>query len=156
MSGTVQAIYLAGKAGEPLFPVTETRVLLNLGLEGDRYALGVGSFSRWPGTGRAVTLIEQEVIQAVARETGLDLDAGRSRRNIVTTGVRLGELVGKTFRIGTAVFRGERLAEPCGLLEQRIGPGLIEALRGRGGLRADVIQEGALRVGDAISCSSGT
>src|SRR6516165_2909780 len=117
MSGIVRAIYVAPSAGEALTAVTEVRALIGRGLEGDRYERGLGSFSRWPGTGRAVTLIEQEVLEAVLDETGLDLDSGRSRRNIVTEGVRLNDLVGKTFRIGTALFRGERLAEPCGYLE---------------------------------------
>jgi MOSC domain-containing protein YiiM len=150
MSGIVRAIYRAPAAGEALTEVGEVRALPGVGLEGDRYALGLGSFSRWPGTGRAVTLIEQEVIDAVLDETGLDLDAGRSRRNIVMTGVKLNELVGCTFRIGTAVFRGERLAEPCGYLERRIGPGLMQALAGRGGLRADVLEAGVVRVGDPL------
>jgi hypothetical protein len=133
MSGRVEAIYVAPKAGDPLTAAGEARALPGQGLEGDRYALGVGSFSRWPGAGRAVTLIAQEVIEAVAAETGLDLDRGRSRRNIVTRGVPLAELIGRTFRIGTALFRGERPAEPCGYLERRIGAGLMAALRGRGG-----------------------
>ncbi len=151
MTGFVSAIYLAPSAGKALTPVTEVRALIGRGLEGDRYERGVGSFSRWPGTGRAVTLIEQEVIEAVLDETGLALDAGRSRRNIVTEGVRLNELVGKTFRIGTALFRGDRLAEPCGYLERRVGKGLMPALKGRGGLRADVLEEGVLRAGDGIA-----
>jgi MOSC domain-containing protein YiiM len=150
MPGLVRAIYLAPSAGKTLTPVTEVRALIGRGLEGDRYERGVGSFSRWPGMGRAVTLIEQEVIESVLAETGLDLDSGRSRRNIVTEGVRLNELVGKTFRIGTALFRGDRLAEPCGYLERRIGKGLMPALKGRGGLRTDVLEEGVLRVGDGI------
>jgi MOSC domain-containing protein YiiM len=150
MSGIVVAIYRTEAAGQPLTEVSEVRALPGKGLEGDRYALGVGSYSRWPGTGRSVTLIEQEVIEALARETGLDIDRGRSRRNIATRGVRLETLIGKTFRIGTALYRGERPAEPCGYLEKRIGPGLMEALRGRGGLRADVLEEGVSQVGDAL------
>jgi MOSC domain-containing protein YiiM len=150
MTGFVRAIYLAPSAGKPLTPEAEVRAIIGRGLEGDRYERGIGSFSRWPGTGRAVTLIEQEVIASVLAETGLDLDSGRSRRNIVTEGVRLNELVGKTFRIGTALFRGDRRAEPCGYLERRIGKGLMPSLKGRGGLRADVLEEGILRPGDGI------
>jgi MOSC domain-containing protein YiiM len=150
MNGLVRAIYLAPSAGVTLTAVTEVKALIGRGLEGDRYERGIGSFSRWPGTGRAVTLIEQEVIDSVLDETGLDLGTGRSRRNIVTEGVRLNDLVGKTFRIGTVLFRGERLAEPCAYLQRRIGEGLVEALKGRGGLRADVLEEGVLRAGDVI------
>jgi MOSC domain-containing protein YiiM len=155
MSGIVHAIYLAPAARQALTAVTEVRAIAGQGLEGDRYARGAGSFSRWPGAGRQVTLIEQEVIEAVLHATDLDLDAGRSRRNIVTRGIRLNELVGRTFRIGPAMFRADRLAEPCGYLEKRIGPGLVGALRGRGGLRADVLEEGVIRVGDVIVTAPG-
>jgi MOSC domain-containing protein YiiM len=155
MSGTVEAIYLAESAGAELNPVNEVRALPQKGLEGDRYALGVGSFSRWPGTGRAVTLIESEVIADVQERHALNLSNGRSRRNVVTHGVRLNELVGKRFRIGTALFRAERLAEPCGYLEKRVGEGIQAVLKGRGGLRAEVLIEGVIRVGDPIEVLDG-
>jgi MOSC domain-containing protein YiiM len=150
MSGRVVAIYRAAKAGQPLEAVEVVRAVPGHGLEGDRYFLGRGSMSRWPGAGRAVSLIEEEVIEAVGLEWGLDLSDGRSRRNIVTASVALPELLGATFRIGTALFRGVRPCDPCGYLERRIGPGLVEALRGRGGLRADVVEEGVLCVGDLV------
>ncbi len=148
--GTIHAIYLASRAGAPLLPAEQVRALKGLGLEGDRYALGQGSFSRWPGMGRAVSFVEQEVIEAVLREHGLDLAEGRSRRNVVTTGVALLGLVGRRFRVGGALFRGDRPCEPCGYLERRVGPGLVAVLRGRGGLRADVLEEGTFGLGDGI------
>ena len=150
MSGRVVGIYLGAKAGQPLEAVEVVRAVPGHGLEGDRYFLGRGSMSRWPGAGRAVSLIEAEVIEAVGLDWGLNLSGGRSRRNIVTAGVALPELIGATFRIGTVLFRGVRACDPCGYLERRIGPGLVEALRGRGGLRAEVIEEGLLCVGDAV------
>ena len=151
MPGTVHAIYLAPTAGAAPVGVDEVLAVAARGLAGDRYFLGVGSFSRWRGEGRAVSLIEQEVIDAVARDHGIDLGAGRSRRNIVTRGVALAELVGKTFRVGDALLRGVRPAAPCMYLERRTAPGLMSALRGRGGLRADVIEGGVVRVGDAVA-----
>jgi MOSC domain-containing protein YiiM len=150
MSGTVESIFLAPSAGAELKPAEEVRALPGKGLEGDRYAKGEGSFSRWPGAGREVTLIESEVIRDVAERHGIDLGHGRSRRNVVTRGVRLNELVGKRFRIGAALFRGDRLAEPCGYLARRVGDGVQQVLKGRGGLRADVIEGGVIRVGDAL------
>jgi MOSC domain-containing protein YiiM len=150
MSATVQGIFIGPSGGEPLVGVPEARVLPGQGLEGDRYALGLGCFSRWPATGREVTLIEGEVIEEVARAHGLDLREGRSRRNIVTAGMRLGELMGKTFQVGTALLRGDRPADPCAYLGRLVGPGVMEALRGRGGLRATILREGVVRVGDAI------
>jgi MOSC domain-containing protein YiiM len=150
MTGKVAGIFIASAARAELTALDEARVLPGKGLVGDRYSFGAGTFSRLPGTGRAMTLIESEVIEDVASQHGLDLAGGRSRRNIVTTGLRLNEVVGRCFRIGTALFRAMRLAEPCSELEQHIGPGLQEALRGRGGLRADALEEGVIHVGDVI------
>jgi MOSC domain-containing protein YiiM len=155
MNGQVEHIFVAPRAGDDLIEVSEVRALAGKGLEGDRYALGAGSFSRWPGAGRQVTLIESEVVEEVADVWGLDFADGRSRRNIVMRGVRLNELVGRRFRIGGALFRADRLAEPCGYLERRIGPGTQEALRGRGGLRADVLEEGVIHVGDVMEVLPG-
>ena len=148
--GTIQSIFVADAAKAPLRPVSHVAILAGLGLAGDRYALGVGAFSRWPGSGRAVTLIEREAIDAILRETGIDLTNGLSRRNVVTYGIELAELNGKAFRIGTAVLRGARLCAPCKYLERLVGPGVFDAMRGRGGLRADVVTPGVIRVGDRI------
>ena len=148
--GGVHAIFITAAAKAPLFGVPEVRVLAEGGLEGDRYALGTGAFSRWPGSGRAVTLIEREAIDAILRETGIDLTGGQSRRNVVTEGVELASLNAKAFRIGTAVLRGARLCAPCAYLERLVGPGVFDAMKGRGGLRADVVEPGVVRVGDSI------
>jgi MOSC domain-containing protein YiiM len=145
----VFSLYLASAAGAAMKSVAEVCVG-EKGLAGDRYHAGLSSFSRWPGSGRAVSLIEQEAIDEILRETGIDLSEGQHRRNIVTRGVRLAELNGKTFQIGTAVLRGARLAAPCRYLERLVGPGVFAAMKGRGGLRADVVQDGIVRPGDAI------
>jgi MOSC domain-containing protein YiiM len=131
-------------------PTARAEALCDLGLRGDRYLLGTGSFSRWPGSGRALTLIESEVVDAVLRECGVDLSVGRHRRNIVTAGLRLSDLNGRRFAIGTVELRGARLCEPCRYLERLASPGAFDALRGRGGLRADVLTGGWLAVGEEI------
>jgi MOSC domain-containing protein YiiM len=146
----VHAIYIAAARGLNLHSLSEVRAIAGQGLEGDRYQLGRGSFSRWLGDGRAVSLIAVETIGAISSETGLDLSSGRSRRNIVTRGVHLQELNGRRFRIGDAVFRGTRLCAPCTYLERLVGPGTFDALRGRGGLRADILESGMIRAGDEI------
>ena len=148
---TIRAIYLAPESRAPPVPVREARVLPERGLEGDRYFLGAGSFSRWPGEGRAVTLIEQEAIEAIRREHNIDLGGGLHRRNIVTAGAALADLIGKRFRIGEVLLRGARAAAPCRHLERLTAPGVFEAMKGRGGLRADVLEGGLIRVGDAIT-----
>lgn len=149
-AGRVSSIYLAAQKGITPASVDRVVAVAGRGLTGDRYFNGHGSFSRWPDAGRAVSLIEQEAIDAVLAEHGLDLSAGLHRRNIITTGVRLADLNGRRFRIGTALFRGARLCAPCRYLDRLVAPTTFEALRGRGGLRADVWDTGEIAVGDAI------
>jgi MOSC domain-containing protein YiiM len=149
-TGTVRAIYVAPSAEAAVVSVDEARVVPGRGLAGDRYFHGVGSFSRWPGEGRAVTLIEEEAVETIKREFGFDLGDGRSRRNIVTAGVVLADFIGKRFRIGEVLVRGAREAAPCRHLERLTSPGVFDAMKGRGGLRVDVIEGGVVRVGDRL------
>lgn len=148
--GVVQAIYIAPAARAAMTAVEQAMAVAERGLEGDRYFFGEGTFSRWPGTGRNVTLIEAEAIEAARAQTGIDLSDGRSRRNIVTAGVRLAELNGRKFRIGDAILRGTRECAPCKHLERLTEPGVEDAFKGRGGLRAEILQDGIIRVGDFI------
>ena len=115
------------------------------GLEGDRYFDGKGTFSHWRGSGRALTLVEAEALDDVG------LDWAAARRNVVTRGVGLNDLVGKRFRIGDVECAGRRLCEPCRHLEQLTEDGMLRALAGRGGLRADVLTSGEIRVGDSLA-----
>jgi len=154
MKGFVQALYLAPRARQPLEAVVSVQAVPGKGLEGDRYFLGRGALSRWPGPGRALSLIEWEVVEAVHREQGIDLGEGRARRNVVTVGVSLAALQGRRFRVGAVLLRGVGPCSPCRYLERLTGPGVFEALKGRGGLRAEVLEEGVLRVGDPIEVLS--
>ena len=146
----VYELYVADTAGSPIRRVPQVMAIAEHGLEGDRYCLGTGSFSRWPDSGRAVTFIAQEVIDQIQAEFGIDLTGGRSRRNIATVGVELSELNGRKFRIGGAVMRGSRVAAPCRYLERITKPRVFEALRGRGGLRGDIVAGGIISAGDEI------
>ena len=148
--GEVVSIHLTSMAGEPMEAVREARAVDGKGLEGDRYAEGAGTYSDHPGGGRQVTLIESETLEALEREAGIALASGASRRNIVTRRVPLNHLVGREFRVGEARLRGVRLCEPCTYLEGKTAKGVMAALLHRGGLRADILAGGAIRVGDAI------
>jgi MOSC domain-containing protein YiiM len=143
-TGTVEGIYLSDKAKRLPVAVDSARVVAGRGLEGDRYFVGKGSFSHWRGTGRALTLVEAEALEDV----GLGFDA--SRRNVVTRGVDLNALVGRRFRVGAVECLGRRLCEPCRHLEKLEGDGLMRSLAGRGGLRADVLSDGSVGVGDPV------
>jgi len=149
--GVLAGIYVVDTPGDPMQSVDEIKAVAGRGLEGDRYAEGEGTFSGNPGAGRQVTLIEREAVDAVVRDYGIELTPGDTRRNLVTEGVSLNHLVGREFRVGKVVLRGVRLSEPCAHLEKLTRAGVRQALIHRGGLRADIIEGGSIKVGDAIS-----
>jgi len=148
--GKVEAIHLSPEATQLPKAVTEVRAVARRGLEGDRYYFGTGTYSRHPGGGRDVTLIEAEVIDALTRESGIELLPGASRRNIVTRGVPLNHLVGRRFHVGEVLLEGIRLCEPCAHLGALTEKRAVAALVHRGGLRTVIVEEGVIHVGDAI------
>lgn len=149
--GTVVRIYLAPKGGAPMQAVGQVRAVPGRGLEGDRYFTGQGSFSRWPGTHREVTLIAEEALAAMAEEAGVALPPEASRRNLLVRGVPLNEFVGAIFSVGGVRMQGLRLAQPCKYLARVSGvPEVLPALIRRGGLRARILDEGLIRVGDSV------
>ena len=148
--GTVVSIYIAAAAMGPMASVAEVRAVPGKGLEGDRYFKQAGTYSDNPGSGRDVTLVEIEAIESLKRDYGIALEPGESRRNIVTRGVSLNHLVGRDFKVGEVTLRGVRLCEPCSHLEGLSRKGVQDALIHRGGLRADIVSGGKIRVGDTI------
>ncbi|MGH9034090.1 MAG: MOSC domain-containing protein, partial [Acidimicrobiia bacterium] len=115
--GRLAAIYTTSEAGAPMETRPEVEAVVDVGLTGDRYAAAEGKHSAKPGGGRQVTLVEREAIAAVRAE-GVELADHETRRNLLTEGVPLNHLVGQTFRIGSVVLRGVRLAEPCSYLAE--------------------------------------
>ena len=148
--GEVVAIFIAPEKSVPLVSKSEVQAVAGKGLEGDRYFKQVGTYSDRPEPGRQVTLIELEAIQAITRDLNIDLGMGETRRNIVTRGVPLNHLVGKEFRVGSVAMRGTRLTEPCAYLESLTKEGVRSSLEHRAGLRAQILDGGAIRVGDPL------
>ena len=124
--------------------VDEARAVKGRGLEGDRYYDGNGTFSK-PGRGYELTLVDADVLQDV----GLTWEDGR--RNIVTRDIDLNALVGHRFTVGQVECIGRRLAEPCAHLESLARAGIMRPLVHRGGLRADILADGTIRVGDGVT-----
>jgi MOSC domain-containing protein YiiM len=157
--GTVVSIHIAPEASAKMVTVGEVRAVPGRGLEGDRYFRGTGFYSQRPSHGgREVTLIETEAVEALysgilsakGDTLGIKLSAADTRRNIATQGVPLNHLVEKEFWVGAILMRGTRLCEPCKHLEELTQPGVMGGLIHRGGLRARILSEGVLRVGDPI------
>jgi MOSC domain-containing protein YiiM len=147
MPGQVEQIALSAEESVLPEPVERVEVLPGQGPRGDRY------FAPEPAdrAGKDLTLIEAEALEAFTAETGITLTHRESRRNVLTRGVRLNELVGKRFRVGEVECEGVMLNEPCAHLESITRPGVLKGLVHRGGLRANVVSGGTIAVGDEVA-----
>jgi MOSC domain-containing protein YiiM len=138
MPGTVEGIHISPEFEQLPEPVEAVEVTAQ-GVRGDRY------FGE-----RNLTLIEAEALEGLYEETGLELSAAESRRQVLTRGVRLNDLVGKRFSVGEVECVGEEWCEPCSHLEGLTRPGVLRGLVHRAGLRADIVRGGRIAVGDEI------
>jgi MOSC domain-containing protein YiiM len=150
--GKLLAIAIARQAKAKMESVDNVEAVAEQGLAGDRYHAGIGAaqFNGRRERNKEVTLIAREAIEAANDEHNLTIDHLDTRRNLLTEGVPLNDLVTKTFRVGPALLRGLELCEPCGYLERQTYPGIKAALVHRGGLRCAIVEGGELRVGDAV------
>lgn len=162
--GNVVSIHVAPEASAPMKVITEVRAIPGRGLEGDRYFAGTGFYSgKASHGGREVTLIEIEAVEALfggvlnaeGERLGITLAAADTRRNIATSGVPLNHLIDREFWVGAVLLRGTRLCEPCQHLDDLTQRGVMSGLIHRGGLRARILSEGVIRVGDVIRPETG-
>ena len=155
MTAKVEAIYIARDSGMPMEYLHEATLSAGRGIEGDRYFSGTGTFSeKLAGLpDREVTLIEAEEIDRFNAQQGLSLNYGDMRRNIITRGIRLNELVDREFRIGSVEFRGIRLCEPCAHLAEMVTPQVLKGMVHRAGLRACILTDGKISERDTITAA---
>jgi hypothetical protein len=142
-TGEVAGVLIAPAAEAPMTRIEAAEAVEGRGLTGDRYVEGRGTFSK-PGRGYQLTLVDAGVLQDI----GLSWEL--ARRNIVTRGIDLNALVGRPFTIGGVRCIGRRLAEPCAHLEKLSRPGILKPMVHKGGLRADILAGGTVRVGDEV------
>ena len=147
--GIVAALMIGPERKQAMISVPEVRAIAGAGIEGDRYCRERGTFSKKLPSNQ-ITLIETEALEAAERDYGLELTAEESRRNVLTCGVALNHLVGREFQIGEVRLRGLKLCEPCTHLQQLTNKAVLKALRHRGGLRAEILGSGMIRVGEKI------
>jgi MOSC domain-containing protein YiiM len=153
--GRVVSIFIAPKAAAEMVSVAQVRAVTDRGLEGDRFFRDSWSALNRPD--KAVTFIEEETLDIAATELGVESLAQKSRRNIVTRGAPLVELLHREFTVGSVRLRGIRLFEPCGHLVRISGlRGIYEALEHRSGLKAAVLSDGPIGVGDPIALKNET
>ncbi|MFL5835942.1 MAG: MOSC domain-containing protein [Solirubrobacteraceae bacterium] len=147
MTGRVEAINIAADLEGECRPVEVVEALAGQGLLGDRY---FADTRREQGEGRDITLIQAEALEGLHEEHGIELSGAESRRNVLTRGIDLNALVGRRFTVGEAECVGIELCEPCNHLQKMTQPGVLRGLVHRGGLRADVVRDGRIAVGDAV------
>ena len=138
MAGTVEGIHISPQHERLPEPVDAVEVTAE-GVLGDRY------FGR-----RNLTLIEAEALEGLFEDSGVELSAAESRRQVLTRGVRLNDLVGRHFSVGEVECVGEEWCEPCNHLQGLTPPGVLRGLVHRGGLRADIVRGGRIAVGDEV------
>jgi MOSC domain-containing protein YiiM len=149
VAGVVVEINIAPRREELPQPVERIRAVAAQGLEGDR------KFSPEPRADderdRDLTLIAAEALEGLTEDTGIELTAAESRRNVLTRGIDLNALVGQRFRVGEVECEGLQLCEPCSHLQGLTEPGVLRGLVHRGGLRAAILSGGEIAVGDPIA-----
>ena len=132
--------------------MSELVLIAGIGVEGDRYRLGLeaGHYSHLPEDGRQVTLFEIETLWALKRDHDLELTPTDHRRNVTVEGVPLTHLVGRRFWLGPALLEGTRLSVPCRYIEEVTEKMIFKPLINRAGLNCKVISGGTVRIGAAV------
>ena len=140
--GQVEWIGLRPARDVAMTEVEQAEAITEHGLRGDRYTGGSGK--------RGITLIQAEHLPAIAALAGVELVPALLRRNVVVSGIALIALKQRRFRIGDVVLEGTDPCDPCSRMEEALGPGGYNAMRGMGGLCARILEGGSLRLGDAV------
>ena len=144
--GVVEQIIQRGTQSEEPHAIERARAIAGRGLEGDF------RFMEKAEPGEALTLIAAEAIEAFTAETGHPLSHEETRRQVLTRGIDLNALVGKRFRVGEIECEGVEWCEPCNHLVKLTGRReLLRGLVHRGGLRADILSDGEIAVGDEVA-----
>ena len=152
MTGTVVSIHIGPDAGAAMTRIEVAELVAGRGIVGDRYCTESGTFSKaLPDPDHELTLVSDEEISKFNATGDLEVSAGDLRRNVVTRGIDLNELVGREFTIGAVKVRGIRLCEPCSYLAGLLGPEILPALVNRAGLRAGIVKGGTIRPGDRLT-----
>jgi MOSC domain-containing protein YiiM len=138
VSGVVEGIFFGAVDEGPLEPRDEVRVTTGAGIDGDRYG------------DKDITLFEAEAIEGLKEDTGINLKPNEIRRNVMTRGIALNDLLGHRIRVGQVEAVVTELCHPCSHLQKLTQPGVLRGLVNRGGLNADVLEGGAIRVGDQV------
>ena len=151
-TGSVVALFVVDRMAAPMQKVEQFNALAGQGIEGDRYFLGTGTYSKKPEPGRQVTLIRSEVLEALKTEFDITVKPEESRRNILTQGIEINDLIGSEFYVGPVRLSDHRLTRPCLYLENLLEqPGLYEQLWNNGGISCEILTDGVIKERDTIT-----
>ena len=148
--GRLEHIHIAEAASVEMEELRAGSLIAGMGIDGDRYLSGTGTYSHKPAADRQVTLIEMETLEALKRDHGIDLTPKLTRRNLTVTDTPVNHLVGKRFKVGEAVLFGGRLNRPCKYLDELLEMDLFNLLLNRSGLNCEIVVGGMIRPGDKI------
>ena len=152
--GTVLTLHTTKKMAEVMNEALILRCIAGKGIDGDRYMLGTGTYSKKPEPGRQLTIIESEELEALIK-IGLHCTSNQSRRNIISRGISLNNLVGKKIMVGEVKLMVHRLCQPCTYLEKKLKqPGLKDALWDKGGVKCEILTDGNIKPNDKFSVLS--
>lgn len=142
--GRVRWIGVRPQSRAPLLELPAVEARREAGLTGDHARPG-------PRNARQVTLIQWEHLAVIGALLGRPVEPADLRRNLAISGINLFSLKGRRFRIGTAILETTGWCQPCGRLEDRLGEGAFQAIRGHGGITARVVAGGIIRLDDPVS-----
>ncbi len=151
-TGSVVALFIVDRRSAPMKQVQQLNALAGRGIEGDRYFMGTGTYSKKPEPGRQVTLIKSEILESLRDEFDITVKPEESRRNVLTQGVEINELIGTEFFVGPVRLRAHRITQPCLHLEKLLDqPGLYQRLWDNGGISCEILSDGIIKPGDIIT-----
>jgi len=151
-TGIVVALFTVDRRAAPMKKVEQLYALAGRGIEGDRYFLGTGTYSKSPEPGRQVTLIKSEVLESLKNKLEINVKPEESRRNILTQGIEINDLIGTEFYVGTVRLRAHRITQPCLYLENLLDqPGLYKELWDNGGISCEILSDGVIKERDIIT-----
>ena len=153
-SGSVVALFTVDRRAAPMKKVEQLYAFAGRGIEGDRYFLGTGTYSKKPEPGRQITLIKSEVLESLKDKFEITVKPEESRRNVLTRDIEINNLIGAEFFVGTVRLRAHRITQPCLYLEKlRNQAGLYKELWDNGGISCEILSDGVIKEGDIITTS---
>ncbi|MBX6743337.1 MAG: MOSC domain-containing protein [Acetobacteraceae bacterium] len=150
--GVIAHLHIAARAFLPMRSMEAIELVAGKGIVGDRYMLGVeqGFYSEKPEPGRQITLFEEEALDCIRRDYGIEMAPEEHRRNVTTRGVPLNHLVGRQFWLGECLLEATRLSVPCRHIEAILEKPVFDPMVHRSGLNCRILRGGVVRVGDPI------